>query len=168
MKASLLEVGQSISSWPQLASAVYLGGATVAHVGRKLLLGEVVQSGRYYVDLDEIVKIETLAEPISVPAPPVVGNDVKDKIPKNILPSGYLLTDAELSDLVTFANLAPSGGNIQPWIWVFDQKGVLHLIHDQVRSHSLLDFKGTGSLIAFGAALENIRLYAGKRDLNLR
>jgi hypothetical protein len=32
MKASLLEVGQSITSWPQLASAVFLGGATVAHI----------------------------------------------------------------------------------------------------------------------------------------
>jgi molybdopterin/thiamine biosynthesis adenylyltransferase len=42
MKASLLEIGSTITSWPQLASAVFLGGATVAHVGRKILLGDNV------------------------------------------------------------------------------------------------------------------------------
>ncbi|SDD16455.1 ThiF family protein [Algoriphagus faecimaris] len=167
MKASLLEVGQTISSWPQLASAVYLGGASVAHVGRKLLLGEEVKSGRFYVDLDEIVNIDAPVELVSAAVSSVSSDELKDKIPQNILPSGYLLTKEELEDLIAFANLAPSGGNIQPWIWVFDQRGVLHLLHDQKRSHSLLDFLGTGSLIAFGAALENIRLYAADKGLEI-
>jgi len=63
------------------------------------------------------------------------------------------------------ANLAPSGGNIQPWIWIYDKRGVLHLFHDRKRSYSLLDFKGTGSLIAFGAALENLKLACGKKGI---
>lgn len=56
MKASLLEVNQTITSWPQLASAVYLGGATVSHTSRNLLLGAGVESGRYYVDLGELIQ----------------------------------------------------------------------------------------------------------------
>jgi len=69
--------------------------------------------------------------------------------------------------MLSFANLAPSGGNIQPWVWVMDQKGVLHLFHDRERSHSLLDYKGTGSLIAFGSALENLRIYCGKHGFEV-
>ncbi|MDF2158612.1 Rv1355c family protein [Algoriphagus sp. CAU 1675] len=167
-KASLLEVGQTISSWPQLASAVYLGGATVAHVGRRLLLEEPVKSGRFYVDLDDLVKVEIVESSfdvkdlISVPKEDFVRN-----LPKNVLPSGYLLSGEELKNLVESANQAPSGGNIQPWIWIFDKRGVLHLFHDQARSHSLLDFKGTGSLFAFGAALENLRLTAAKMGLEV-
>lgn len=167
MKASLLEVGQSISSWPQLASAVFLGGASVAHVGRKLLLDEPVKSGRYYVDLDEIVHVNIPENKVERKPIEVTDGDYLSSIPKDVLPSGYILSQSELEDLVSFANLAPSGGNIQPWIWVFDKNGVLHLFHDQVRSHSLLDFKGTGSLIAFGAALENIRLFCSKAGIEI-
>ena len=74
------------------------------------------------------------------------------------LSSDIFLSEKEIFNLVEKANKAPSGGNSQPWLWVFDKKGVLHLFHDQEKSSSLLDYKGTGSLIAFGAALENIRL----------
>ena len=69
--------------------------------------------------------------------------------------------------LFEYANMAPSGGNVQPWIWVFDKKGNLHLFHDQKRSYSLLDYKGTGSLIAFGAALENLRIAAASLNLEI-
>ncbi|NVJ87358.1 MAG: Rv1355c family protein [Algoriphagus sp.] len=167
MKASLLEVGQTISNWPQLASAVFLGGASVAHVGRKLLLGDPVKSGRYYVDLDEIIHLETLEEIESEVPKKVKNGDFKECIPDDILPSGYLPSEKELEEMLSFANLAPSGGNIQPWIWVLDKRGVLHLFHDKERSYSLLDYKGTGSLIAFGAALENLRIYCGKHGIEI-
>ena len=167
MKASLLEVGQTISSWPQLASAVFLGGASVAHVARKLLVGEPVDSGRFFVDLDEIIKLDLPEIQEEREVVPVKNGDFLGSIPKNIIPSGYVLNKEELNGLVEFANLAPSGGNIQPWIWVFDQNGVLHLFHDKERSHSMLDYKGTGSLIAFGAALENIRLHCAKSGIEI-
>lgn len=161
MKASLLEVGQSITSWPQLASGVFLGGASVSHVARKLLIGEKVKSGRYYVDLDELIPVET--ETFEIPAQIATQSDYH--LPTNILPSGYLPDRNELLELVEHANYAPSGGNVQPWIWIYDKRGVLHLIHDRVRSHSLLDYKGTGSLIAFGAALENLRLICAQKGI---
>ncbi|HSF55388.1 MAG TPA: Rv1355c family protein [Algoriphagus sp.] len=170
MKASLLEIGSSITSWPQLASGVFLGGASVAHVGRRLLLGDNVPSGRFYVDFDEIVKIDQPQEDVVLPSYQNVSAFSKKlikQLPDQILQSGYLLSPQELNKILSFANMAPSGGNIQPWIWVFDRKGILHLFHDKARSHSMLDFKGTGSLIAFGAALENLRLITAKEGIEI-
>ncbi|OOG78044.1 Rv1355c family protein [Algoriphagus sp. A40] len=170
MKASLLEIGSTITSWPQLASGVFLGGASVAHVGRRLLLGDHVPSGRFYVDFDDLVKIDQPQEFAVLPNyQPVseISKKILDQVPGHILQSGYILSPEELKMILSFANMAPSGGNIQPWIWVFDRKGVLHLFHDQKRSRSMLDFKGTGSLIAFGAALENLRLITAREGIEI-
>lgn len=170
MKASLLEIGSTITSWPQLASGVFLGGASVAHVGRRLLLGDNVPSGRFYVDFDDIIKIDQLEEKFELPSFQDISSlsgRLIAQLPSHLLQSGYILSFEELEKLLSLANMAPSGGNIQPWIWVFDRKGILHLFHDQDRSHSMLDFKGTGSLIAFGAALENLRLAAAKAGIEI-
>jgi hypothetical protein len=45
-------IGSTLSSWPQLASGVMLGGALVADTARRILLGHDIPSGRYYVDLE--------------------------------------------------------------------------------------------------------------------
>ena len=168
MKASLLEINQTISSWPQLASAVYLGGATVAHVGRKLLLNDVVASGRYYVDLDQIVNIKPNQTAEKQVYTQFSADYFIQKLPKEKLESPLKLSKEEIEQLISKANLAPSGGNCQPWIWIYDRSCVLHLVHDQKRSVSLLDYKGTGSLIAFGAALENLRLATSAKGIAIR
>ncbi len=56
MKMSLAEMGKTISTWPQLASSVVLGGAMVTDVARRILLNEFNNSGRYYVDFNELIK----------------------------------------------------------------------------------------------------------------
>ncbi|UYQ93346.1 Rv1355c family protein [Chitinophaga horti] len=56
MKQSLAEIGKSITTWPQLASSVVLGGAMVADTVRRILLGQLTASGRYYVDFEQIIK----------------------------------------------------------------------------------------------------------------
>jgi hypothetical protein len=55
LKASMLEVNKSINTWPQLASSVTLGGAVTTDVCRRILLDQFHDSGRYYVDLDQII-----------------------------------------------------------------------------------------------------------------
>lgn len=57
MKSSLQEIGKTISTWPQLATSVLLGGAVIAELSRKILLRENIPSGRFYVDLEEIIKL---------------------------------------------------------------------------------------------------------------
>jgi hypothetical protein len=56
MKASLPEVGKTIRTWPQLASAVALGGAIGTDVCRRIALNQYHESGRYYVDLEQIIR----------------------------------------------------------------------------------------------------------------
>jgi molybdopterin/thiamine biosynthesis adenylyltransferase len=55
-KSSLAEVKKTISTWPQLATSVILGGAVGADVSRRILLNQFTDSGRYYVDIDNIIK----------------------------------------------------------------------------------------------------------------
>ena len=53
--ASMPEVRRTLSTWPQLASGVALGGAVVADTARRILLGELACSGRFFVDLERII-----------------------------------------------------------------------------------------------------------------
>lgn len=56
MKLSLQQMNKTIIGWPQLASAVMLGGAMVTDVTRRSLLGQLNISGRYFVDFDELIQ----------------------------------------------------------------------------------------------------------------
>ena len=56
MKYSLSEIGKSITTWPQLASSVMLGGAIVTDTVRRIFLGELQKSGRYFVDIEQIIR----------------------------------------------------------------------------------------------------------------
>lgn len=54
-KGSFAEIGKSITTWPQLASAVTLGGAMMTDTARRILLSNQVESGRYYIDLEHLI-----------------------------------------------------------------------------------------------------------------
>ena len=56
MKRSMGELGKTISTWPQLASSVVLGGAMTTDVCRRIFLNEFKDSGRYYIDFDELIR----------------------------------------------------------------------------------------------------------------
>lgn len=51
---SLFGIGASIPTWPQLGSTATIAGGVVATLLKKIILGEKVKSGRYYVSLDDI------------------------------------------------------------------------------------------------------------------
>lgn len=55
LKASIPEIKKTLSTWPQLASAVTMGGGATAEVCRLILLNEITSSGRYYIDIKTIV-----------------------------------------------------------------------------------------------------------------
>ncbi|RME58001.1 hypothetical protein D6779_07440 [Candidatus Parcubacteria bacterium] len=54
MLSSLLEVGKTLYSWPQLGDAATLSGVAVAYVVKRIILGAPVKSGKYEVNLDAI------------------------------------------------------------------------------------------------------------------
>jgi molybdopterin/thiamine biosynthesis adenylyltransferase/predicted GNAT family N-acyltransferase len=58
LAASIPEIGRTLSSWPQLASGVALGGALTAEASRRILLGQLCDSGRYYTDFEVLLAPE--------------------------------------------------------------------------------------------------------------
>lgn len=56
-KYSITQIGKTITTWPQTASSVIMGGAACAYFARNLLLGNPLASGRYYIDLAEYLKV---------------------------------------------------------------------------------------------------------------
>jgi molybdopterin/thiamine biosynthesis adenylyltransferase len=164
-KASMVEVEQTINTWPQLASSVTLGGAVGADVCRRILLDQFHASGRYYIDLEEIVADEqTESSPLMRENPhhPISAAEMKALI--NLAPqikddTLLRLEEEVIADLVEAANAAPSTGNDQPWKWMYDGQ-VLYLFHDQYRSHSFGDFEKIASFLSFGAAYENLHIHA--------
>jgi hypothetical protein len=49
----MLEIGKTLDTWPQLASDVLHGGASVTIAARNILLGNTILSGRYFMDLQQ-------------------------------------------------------------------------------------------------------------------
>jgi hypothetical protein len=57
---SIMEIGKSLDSWPQLASDVLHGGASVTIAARNILLGNTIPSGRYFMDLQSKLGVHEL------------------------------------------------------------------------------------------------------------
>lgn len=55
LKASMEQIGKTITTWPQLASSIMLGAGATVDCCRRILLNQTHQSGRYYIDLDILV-----------------------------------------------------------------------------------------------------------------
>jgi molybdopterin/thiamine biosynthesis adenylyltransferase len=170
MKASMLEIQQTITSWPQLASAVTYGGGITADLSRRILLDELHVSGRFFIDMEEL--IADPADETKTTLPPVIEKGISFeaisavtagiKFPKISTPA--VLSPQQLAELLTTAQRAASAGNNQPWKWYFDQDS-LFLFHDTERSFSFANQENSVALLAFGVALESIRLKA--QTLNL-
>jgi len=164
LKASMLEIEQTITTWPQLAADVTLGGAVAANVYRRIILNEFRDSGRYFVDMDELICDKNVGEDSkeesfrkALPLTWETCHQIAEQTPIVHLEASVLLDDEELNTILEAAIMAPSGGNAQPWKWVARDK-MLFLFKDQFQSDTLLDYKGKASFIGLGAALENLRL----------
>ena len=63
MKQSVLEVGKSIYSWPQLGTAANLCGSSIAYLARRIInKSDNIKSGRYEVNLDSIFEDDYFSE----------------------------------------------------------------------------------------------------------
>jgi molybdopterin/thiamine biosynthesis adenylyltransferase len=147
--ASLLEVGITITGWPQLGSEVTLGAATVAAAVRRIGLAGELPSGRVRFDVEEIlsalgpveVNLEAEAD-LFTPAPEDPPLDSEDPI--------EMIVDA--------ARRAPSGGNVQPWRFEANGREVrFFMIPERTSS---MDVAHRGSYVGIGAALFNARVQA--------
>ncbi|MCB9164724.1 MAG: Rv1355c family protein [Flavobacteriales bacterium] len=169
MKASMIEMGETVSTWPQLASAVALGGAMTADVHRRILLGQFTASGRWYIDLEALIadqkgnpKEHATTTPMGAVDPEGIVNAVIRELPPVKQPMSRELAE----ELAHAAALAPSAGNMQPWNFILAE-GRFFLFHDKVRSRSHWDPDHLMAHIALGTCLENIRLAASAKGIAL-
>jgi hypothetical protein len=144
--ASLVEVGESLSTWPQLAGEVYIGASVIAEAVRRIGLGETLPSGRVRIDIGDALEA---SEAPTAPSGfwPLMLDDRTETEP------------TEPAEIVAAAAIrAPSGGNSQPW----------H-VHPQPDSVSVslapehtstMDVGCRGSSVAVGAAIFNAQVAA--------
>ena len=164
--ASMLEIGTTLRTWPQLASAVSLGAALTTDTARRIALGQLHKSGRYFVDLEAIVADGQAALLDCMPPSTETAEEAK-LLPK--LPTATRVSEVSadaVRALIAYAIMAPSGGNCQPWRFEYSHRTV-HCIHDVARSQSYLDYQNQASYLAFGAAIENFELAAGQMGLSI-
>jgi molybdopterin/thiamine biosynthesis adenylyltransferase len=148
--ASMLEVGRTLTTWPQLMNEVALGASTVAVAVRRLGLGEELVSGRVRIDIADA--LDHLAEP---PAPPDHEYDEIAAAPTD---------STEVAEIVAAAAiLAPSGGNAQPWQVTTDQRSITIGLAPQYTS--TLDVGLRSSAVAVGAAMFNARVAAAAHHI---
>ncbi|MET0901082.1 MAG: Rv1355c family protein, partial [Mycobacterium sp.] len=143
--ASMLEVNNTLTTWPQLAGEVVLGATAIVEAVRRIGLGEVLPSGRTRIDV--AAALDQLADP-EVPAD---------------FPHGEAVLESQGSagviDIVaTAAERAPSGGNSQPWhITTGVDRVTLRVAPERT---SLMDVAYRGSAVAVGASAFNARVAA--------
>ena len=150
LTASLVELDNTLSTWPQLAGDVILGAATVAEAVRRIGLGEPLPSGQVRIDIGAAL------HDLDVPPQPAPANldaaHPGDHTATTRSPSGPL-------DLIAHAaTRAPSGGNAQPWTVHVQAQTVVIEIAPQYTS--MMDVEFRGSALALGAAVFNARVAA--------
>jgi nitroreductase len=178
LKASMLEIQETITTWPQLASGVVLGGGICTDVCRRILLNELSSSGRFLVDLEALIKdpkenqIENTDNKAQASkTPPAYYLNMLKTAEIHTLETVHAacekLTTFEIQNLIEAACLAPSGGNFQPWLWAIHNR-CLYLFEDEDRKTSVLNYENRANWIAFGASIENLVLTAHAKSYEVR
>lgn len=170
MKASAVEIMSTISTWPQLASAVTYGGGITADLSRKILLGNLKLSGRFFIDIDELITDEI---PVAAPVDEVrirqlTAAEISDYFSAHPVSGGKkgdVISEELISKLIAAAITAPSGGNNQPWHWHYENT-TLHLFLNKHVSGAYLDPDYLSSYASLGASIENLLLEAAVNGLS--
>ena len=158
MAASMVDIDATLKSWPQLASEVALGAGINVDSARRIALGELTASGRFYVDIASMVSDARASQlgPSQTFEIKISEEAKRFALPPLPQPERALEVDG-IRALVAWAVTAYSGGNCQPWRFVY-RPGRLVVLHDRSRSASFLDTDHRASHLAFGSVIENIDL----------
>ena len=140
--ASLVELGQTLSTWPQLAGDVALGAA-VAEAIRRIGLRETLPSGRVRIDI--ATALDQLDDPATSRGDRRSAGEYTDPAEP--------AERSEIADIIAAAAFrAPSGGNAQPWhIETREDSVILRLAPEH---KSTIDVGFRGSAVAIGAAVQ--------------
>ncbi|MBO8164539.1 MAG: Rv1355c family protein [Brevibacillus sp.] len=175
---SLLEIGQTITTWPQLASDVMLGGAAVAAAVRRIALGRPLASGRRYLDVEEWLTSDAVGTDVPAEVSACGGAAAAAETaaaggaPPASQPSRTTAVGGtdEISSLIHFvveqAVRAPSLANSQPWRFHHADKR-LWVSRARELAAGPFDLSGHASSLALGAAIENIVIAAAYRHYDV-
>ncbi|MEJ5995469.1 Rv1355c family protein [Pedobacter sp. Du54] len=171
MKGSAIEIMSSISTWPQLASAVTFGGGVTADLARKILLGNLNVSGRFFLDLDELISdpIESKIQSPTSKVELLTTEEIEKYIQQQNFHSPVKSDEIDentLLAIVDAAHLAPSGGNNQPWRFHYQHKK-LHLFVEESATEAFLDPEYMSSYTSIGSAIENLLVSAASHNLHV-
>jgi len=158
MKASILELTSTLTTWPQLASDVSLGGAISAIVARKILLGDKIESKRQWLDIEKNLGFgqKNVESTIEADNKSIDNALLKKELDSLQLERKPKIDKAHLNKIIEAAILAPSPGNNQTWRFV-EYNGYITICDPrETVEHSFGDNLNINSHIAFGTALENI------------
>jgi nitroreductase len=153
MAASMLEIDRSLTTWPHLAGDAMQAAAAAVMAVRRLAPGARLPSGRVHLDIAGA--LDAIAEPV-VPAelPPfTVFGDYRNLAEPT----------TDVMAIVRAGQLAPSGGNAQPWR-ITPRDNHVDLELDQTRS-TAMDVAYRASQVGLGAALLNMRIAAAARGV---
>lgn len=164
-KASGLDIGGSITTWPQLGTDVMFGGAICANAVKRILLGELIESGRVWMDMEEKLKSKNAKVDINYKFEESLAQESIQSIVSNVqIDSSFELPLDLLNAAIAAATKAPSPGNNQKWKWYYT-KGNLLLFIDKKFEYSFGDNKNLTALIACGCALENLSLFLESKHI---
>ncbi|MDX5320957.1 MAG: Rv1355c family protein, partial [Bacteroidota bacterium] len=166
-KASMVEIGETISTWPQLASAVTLGGGITADVARRIFLNQYKSSGRYHIDLDELIgdQVSDFTVPdYTYPEPGEIAQDKLDWCQANAS-RNTALSPESVKNILDAAHAAPSGGNLQPWEWIHCGSSFFLFRKNHLTS-SFLDHNLMATWVSLGASIENALLAIQKEGFH--
>jgi hypothetical protein len=151
MAASLIEVGKTLSTWPQLSSEVALNASVVTEAVRRIGLCETLPSGR--VRIDTAAMLDKLDEAVLVPRDAPAAEE----------PNEQIEPDGTSEIVAAAAARAPSGGNAQPWhIETRDGSVGIRLAPEHTTT---MDVGYRASAVALGAATFNARVAAAAHGL---
>lgn len=164
LKSSMLEVEQSLSSWPQLAGDVAMGGAVCTEFVRTLLLGGNLPSGRFYIDPLDFIRSEQSETTVR---PKLKRLDLATELAAFEQYNRSELDQKVKDQLIEAAIAAPSAGNVQPWKFTWHH-GYLMIFLDPNRIEFFGDYQRFASLLSVGAVLENLELTAHQLELKIK
>lgn len=154
LTASLVELDNTLSTWPQLAGDVILGAAAIAEAVRRIGIGESLQSGQ--------VRIDVGAAFDDLDGVPGAQASVRPVEPRDDTTTTAPATEP-LDAIAQAAVRAPSGGNAQPW--TVETHGQAVVVEIAPQYTSMMDVGFRGSAVAVGAAVFNARVAAAARGV---
>lgn len=167
LKMSMGEIGKTITTWPQLASAVTMGGGIAADVSRRLLLHEFTSSGRYYVDVETIISDASCSVQYSRETShfdPLTMEEMNNLIHQlNPIGNSHPIPDQFCQQLIETCKKKLEPSESMKWSWL-SKNNVLYIFNENKTAFTPQEQHST--ILALGASLRHISFLAQQMQLS--